>query len=209
MALMRSEMRAVLCSSSLAIRSISRRVPKRVSSGPSEAPAAAAKNSSCVSVKPASASNGASFQASATLRPSSQLFSLLLFPCDVSNAVRQQSHEPLRKLGHALEQLRELGRWKRQRASRKYSTPGHTNRFHSGKRQDPCYIPGTGSKDGAILRAVLAPGPEFTLQDHQHGVRRTAFLDDDSTDFDTALLRLGNKPFQIGLLLIRERRDFP
>ncbi len=66
-------MRAVLCSSSPAIHSISRRVPKRVSSGPNEWPAAPAKLSSCLSVKPASASSGASFQASATPRPSSQL----------------------------------------------------------------------------------------------------------------------------------------
>src|SRR5437870_1142497 len=66
-----------------------------------------------------------------------------------------------------------------------------------------------GSKDRAVLRAVLAPGSEFTLQDHQHGVRRRAFLNYDSAYFDTALLRLRDKPFEIGLRLVRERRNFP
>ena len=134
---------------------------------------------------------------------------MLFFPGDVSDAVGQKANEALRKLGHPLKEFRKLSGRKRQGTNRKHSAPGHANGFHSGERQDACYISGTGSKDWAILRAVLAPGPEFTLQDHQHGVRRSAFLDDDSTHFDVAFFRLRHKPLEIGLRLIRERRNFP
>src|SRR5204862_8181620 len=139
----------------------------------------------------------------------SQLFSLLFFPGDVSDAVGQKANEALGKLGHPLKEFRKLSGRKRQGTNRKHGTPGHANGFHSGERQDACYISGTGSKDWAILRAVLAPGPEFTLQDHQHGVRRSAFLDDDSTIFDLAFFRLRLKPFEIGFRLFRVRRYIP
>ena len=72
MARIRSEMRAELFSSSSAMRSISRSVAKRVSSEPTDAPAASAKRARWVSARLASARCGASFQASGTLCDSSQ-----------------------------------------------------------------------------------------------------------------------------------------
>src|SRR6266446_707244 len=137
-----------------------------------------------------------------------QLFSLLLFPGDVSNAVGQQPDETLREFGHALKKLRKMSGGKRQGPNGKHGTPSHSKCFHSRKRQDPCNIPGPGCKDGPVLRAVLAPGPHFTLEHHHHGVSRSAFRDCDSPDFDTALLRLGNKTFQIVLGLVCERGHF-
>ncbi len=137
-----------------------------------------------------------------------QLFSLLLFPGDVSNAVGQQPDETLRELGHSLKKLRKMSGGKRQGSNGKHGTPGHSKCFHSGKRQDSCDIPGARRKDRAVLWAVLAPGPHFTLEHHHHGVSRSAFRDCDSTNFDTALLRLGDKPFQIVLGLVCERGHF-
>ena len=61
------EMRAVLCSSSSAIRSISRSVANRVSSELSSSPAASRKLSRCFSMMFASVSSGANRQASVTL----------------------------------------------------------------------------------------------------------------------------------------------
>jgi len=42
-----------------------------------------------------------------------QLFSLLLFPGDVSNAIGQQSDETLREFGHALKKLGKMSGGKR------------------------------------------------------------------------------------------------
>jgi hypothetical protein len=138
-----------------------------------------------------------------------EFFALLLLAGDVPDAVCQQSNEPLGNLGHALKKFGKLSSGKRQDATGKYSTHSHTDRFHSGKGENACDFPGTGSENRAILWAALAPGPEFALQHHQHSVRGSPLFDDDSTNFDAALFRLCDEPFQISFRLIRERRHGP
>src|SRR6267378_471301 len=187
MALMRSEMRAVLCSSSSAMRSISRSVPNRVSSGPSEVPASTAKLSNCASVRFASgnaqalqtipecrsraASGGRRIvqlvgESGRQFSQRGQFFVLLFRPRDVSNAIRQQSNEALGELGHSLKKLRKLAGGKHQHANRKYRASGHAIHFHSGKRQDAGDLAGASCKNRAILRTILPPGAQFSFEHH-------------------------------------------
>ena len=137
-----------------------------------------------------------------------QFFSLLLFPRDVSYAIRQQSNEALRELGHALKKFWKLANGKRQRANRKYRAPGHSEDFHSGERQDAGDLAGANGVNRAILRTLLPPGPHFSFEHHQHLVRGSIFLDDNSTHLHAELFGLRDKPFQIGLGLVHERGHF-
>src|SRR6266851_3486204 len=269
-ALMRSEMRAVLFSSSAAMRSISRRVPKRVSqirirekrrqfpgirnAAPFQ-PALdrflslyacelifvlsglqrganlffALRQQAAIfrTQGRAAAGNAQALQAIAQRRSGAarrggrivqlvreprrqfsqrgQFFSLLLFPRDVSNAIRQQSNEALRELGHALKKFCKLAGGKRQRANRKHGAPGHADHFHSGEWQDARDLAGASGENRTILRTILPPGAHLSFKHHQHHVRGSIFLDDNSTHLYAELSRLRDKPFQIGLGLVHKR----
>ncbi|HEV1994343.1 MAG TPA: hypothetical protein VGR03_08435, partial [Candidatus Acidoferrum sp.] len=79
----------------------------------------------------------------------------------------------------------------------------------SWKRQHTRDITRLGCKDWTALRLVFPPGSQLSFEHHEHSVRWRVFLYGNFADVYMALFRLRDKPFQVGLRLVRERRHRP
>jgi hypothetical protein len=93
-------------------------------------------------------------------------------------------------------------------ADRANRPAGDGERFHPREWKNPGDAAGLSSKHEAIRRTILAARPDFSLEQHKHPVCRRVFADCNLTRCDMAFFGLRDKPLQIGLRLVRERRDF-
>src|SRR5713226_778681 len=86
---------------------------------------------------------------------------------------------------------------------------GYPESLHSGKRQNTRDIPGASRKDGTVLWTIFAPGSELSFEHHKHRVRGCVLFYGDFAHAYVTLLRLRDKPFEVRLRLVSERRYRP
>ncbi len=141
------------------------------------------------------------------LAQTGQAVALLLHSRDLTDTVRHQPDQALRKLRHFRHEILKLGRGKSQQSTFGQRASRHGELLHAGIRKRPSDVAGVDGEHKDFATQIAAH-LQLATQNHEHCIRGIALAQIDLASLETQLFRLVEKPVKLVIGKICKFRYF-